>query len=169
MPNSTNRPYWNICRRVYLVWAIVILIGFIATHFYQLPDINKLWLFLSTLGLAYMGFSLKQLHFRDRTLVLIGLLWLSTIAFGMMISILAFVIEPLAALSASLGVFWLGLMGLAHLFNGAVDRSYIYWLTGSAQILTGVLCFVVEPLQLVQYLIAGAIGSTGMLVLILFR
>jgi hypothetical protein len=169
MPNSTSRPYWNICRRVYLVWAIAILIGFIATHFHQLPDINKLWLFLSALGLAYMGFSLKQLHFRDRILMRIGLLWLFTIAFGMTISILAFLIEPLAELSATLGVFWLGLMGLAHLFNGAVDRSYIYWLTGGAQILTSMLCYVVEPLQLLQYLIAGAIGSTAMLMLILFR
>ncbi len=26
MSNSTGRPYWNICRRVYLVWAIVILL-----------------------------------------------------------------------------------------------------------------------------------------------
>jgi hypothetical protein len=169
MPNSTSPPYWHVCRRVYLVWAIAILIGFVATHFHQLPDINKLWLFLSALGLAYMGFSLKQLHFRDRTLVWIGLLWFFTIAFGMTISILAFVIEPLGQLSASLGVFWLGLMGLAHLFNGAVDRSYIYWLTGSAQILTSTLCLVVEPLQLLQYLIAGAMGSTAMLMLILFR
>jgi hypothetical protein len=169
MPNSTIRPYWNVCRRVYLIWAIVILIGFIATHFHQLPDINTLWLFLSALGLAYMGFSLKQLQFHDRTLVLIGLLWLFTIAFGMTTSILAFVLEPLAELSASLGIFWLGLMGLAHLFNGAVDRSYLYWLTGGAQILTGVLCFVVEPLQFVQYFIAGVIASTAMLVLILFR
>lgn len=169
MSDSAIGPYWNVCRRVYLVWAIVILIGFVATHFYQLPGINNLWLILSVLGLAYMGFSLKQLQFRDRTLVLIGLLWLFTIAFGMMISILAFAIEPLAELSSYLGVFWLGLLGLAHLFNGAIDRSYIYWLTGSTQILTGVLCFVVEPLQPVQYLIAGVISSTAMLVLILFR
>ena len=169
MLDSAIPRYWNVCRRVYLVWAIAILIGFVATHFYQLPGINNLWLFLSLLGLAYMGFSLKRLQLRDQTLVLIGLLWLFTIAFGMIISILAFVIEPLGELIAYLGVFWLGLMGLAHLFNGAVDRSYVYWLTGGVQILTGVLCFVVEPLHAVQYLMAGGIGSTAMLTLILFR
>jgi len=74
MSDSTIRPYWGICRRVYLVWAIVILIGFVATHFHQLPDINNLWLLLSVVGLTYMGFLLKQLQFRDRTLVWIGLL-----------------------------------------------------------------------------------------------
>jgi hypothetical protein len=169
MSDSTIRPYWGICRRVYLVWAIMILIGFIATHFYQIPNINNLWLILSAIGLGYMGFSLKQLQFRDPMLAMIGLLWLFTIAFGLMISILTFVIEPLAELSLYLGIFWLGLMGLAHLFNGVVDRSYIYWLTGSAQILTGVLCFALEPLQSLQYLIAGLIGSAAMVALILFR
>jgi hypothetical protein len=169
MSDSTARPYWGICRRVYLVWAIVILIGFVATHFHQLPDINNLWLLLSVVGLTYMGFLLKQLQFRDRTLVWIGLLWLFTIAFGLMVSIFAFVIDPLAELSAYLGIFWLGLMGLAHLFNGVVDRIPMYWLTGGTQILTSVICFVIEPLQSLQYLIAGVIGSAAMLTLILFR
>jgi hypothetical protein len=84
-----------------------------------------------------MGFLLKQIQFRDRSLVLIGLLWLFTIAFGMVISILTFMITPLAELSTYLGIFWLGLMGLAHGFNGIIDRSRIYWLTGGIQILTG--------------------------------
>ncbi len=169
MSESTARPYWGICRRVYLVWAIVILIGFVATHFHQLPDINNLWLLLSVAGLTYMSFLLKQLQFRDRALVRIGLLWLFTITFGLVISILAFVMEPLAELSSYLGVFWLSLMGLAHLFNGAVDRSHIYWLTGGAQILMSVLCFVIEPFQSLQYLIAGVTGSVAMLMLIIFR
>ncbi len=168
-PDSTIRLYWGICRRVYLVWAIVILIGFVATHFHQLPDINYLWLLLSVTGLTYMGFLLKQLQFRDRTLVWIGLLWLFTIGFGLVTSILAFVIEPLAELGAFLGVFWLGLMGLAHGFNGIIDRSRMYWLTGITQILASILCFAVEPLQSLQYLMAGVIGSIAMLMLILFR
>jgi len=79
------------------------------------------------------------------------------------------VIEPLVELSAYLGVFWLSLMGLAHVFNGVVDRSYMYWLTGGTQILTSALCFAIEPLQSLQYLIAGVIGSVAMLMLILFR
>jgi len=118
----------------------VILIGFVATHFHQLPDINILWLILSSLGLAYMGFLLKRLQFRNRTLVRIGLLWLFTIALGMAISILTFILPPLAELSLYLGVFWLGLMGIAHVLNGMVDRSPIYGMTGGIQVLAGVLC-----------------------------
>jgi len=169
MSHPTKHPYWHVCRRVYLVWAIVIFIGFVATQFHQLPEINNVWLCLSALGLGYMGLSLKQLHFRDRALVRIGLLWFFTIAFGMVLSMLAFVLEPLATLSVSLGAFWLGLMGLAHLFNSTIDRSAVYWLTGGAQMLTGLLCFVIEPLQSMQYFLAGIIGSIAMLVLIRFR
>lgn len=149
--------YWHVCRRVYLVWAIVILVGFVATHFHQLPDINHLWLLLSVLGLGHMGFELKHLQFRDRTLITIGVLWLLMIGFGLIISAIVFKIEPLAELSTYLGIFWLGLMGLAHLFNGMVDRSNVYWLTGGVQIITGVLCFTVESLQPWQYLFAGFI------------
>jgi len=169
MTNSNFYRYWHICRRVYLVWAIAILVGFVATHFHQRPDINRLWLLLSALGLTYMGFELKQLGFRDRKLVLIGMLWLFTIAFGLIVSAIIFTIEPLAEFSTYLGIFWLGLMGLAHLLNGIIDRSHVYWLTGSAQIVAGILCFAVGPLQVLQYLIAGFVGCVAMLALILFR
>jgi hypothetical protein len=49
---ATTQPYWNVCRRVYLVWAVIVFIGFIATHFHKLPDINHLWLVLSVIGLG---------------------------------------------------------------------------------------------------------------------
>jgi len=169
MAKSNLRAYWHICRRVYLVWAIVILVGFVATHFHQLPDINNLWLLLSALGLSQMGFELKQTQFRDRKLILIGLLWLFTIVFGLIISAISFTIEPLADFSADLGIFWLGLMGLAHLLNGVVDRSNVYFLTGGTQILIGLLSFSVMALHPLQYLIAGASGSIALLALILFR
>ncbi len=75
-PDSTIRLYWGICRRISLVWVIVILIGFIAIHFHQLPDINYLWLFLSIFSSTYMGFlsMLMLLHFHQ--LSDINYLWL---------------------------------------------------------------------------------------------
>jgi hypothetical protein len=169
MLSPKNLPYWNICRRVYLVWALVIFVGFIATQFHQLPDINYLWLFLSLIGLGYMALQLKQIKFKNLQLLYIGLLWLLTIAFGMAVSILCFVYEPLGEVSAYLGIFWLLLMGIAHLFNGMVDRNRTYFLTGGVQIIAGAIGFMFEPLQTMQYLAAGIIGAGAMVWLILSR
>jgi len=152
-----------------LVWAIIVFIGFIATHFYQLPGINYLWLVLSLIGLGVMGFLLKQMHFQELKLLYIGLLWLLTVAFGLTISAIAFVYEPLAEMSAYLGIFWLFLMGLAHILNKIVDPSRAYLISGGLQILTGTICFIFEPLQTMQYIAAGVVGALAMVWLILFR
>ncbi|MFS8879955.1 hypothetical protein, partial [Synechococcus sp. H55.11] len=47
-------PFWTLCRRVYLVWAILLGIGFAATQFHQEANINWLWLLISLIGLGYM-------------------------------------------------------------------------------------------------------------------
>ena len=169
MQSSNKQSYWNVCRRVYLVWAIIVFIGFVATHFYQRPEINYLWLFLSLIGLGYMGFFLKKISFRDVQLLYIGLVWLLTIAFGLAVSMITFVYEPLGEMSAYLGIFWLFLMGLAHGFNGIVDRSYLYLITSSIQILAGAVFLIFEPIQTMQYLAAGIVGSAAMVGLILYR
>lgn len=169
MQKQTIQPYWNICRRVYLVWAIIVFAGFIATHFYQLPEINYLWLILSVIGLGYMGLLLKQMRFWEQKLLYIALLWLLTIAFGLTISTIIFVYEPLGEMSAYLGIFWLFLMGLAHILNRVVDPSLVYLQSGGIQILTGAICFIFEPLLSIQYLAAGLVGALAMVWLILFR
>jgi hypothetical protein len=164
-----NPPYWNVCRRVYLLWAIIIFVGFIATHFHQLPEINYLWLLLSAIGLGYMGLLLQKIHFRDLRLVYIGILWLLTIAFGLMISIITFIYQPLAELTAYLGIFWLFLMAIAHVLNGIIDRNRTYLLTGGMQAIAGAACLVFSPLQAMQYLAAGLVGSLAMVGLVVGR
>jgi hypothetical protein len=46
-PLGSPLPFWNICRRVYLVWAVLLGIGFAATQFHQEANINWLWLVIS--------------------------------------------------------------------------------------------------------------------------
>ncbi len=111
MNNSQVKPYWNICRRVYLVWAIIIAFGFISTQFHQLPDINNLWLVLSFLGLGYMAIALLQLKSCNRQLIYIGLIWLLTIGFGLLISIAAFIYEPLGGVDSLFREFLVALNG----------------------------------------------------------
>ena len=169
MNNSQVTPYWNICRRVYLVWAIIIAFGFISTQFHQLPDINNLWLVLSFLGLGYMAIALLQLKSCNRQLIYIGLIWLLTIGFGLFISIAAFIYEPLGELTAYLGSFWLLLMGVGLGLNSLADRSPTYLIFGGIEILFGLACYLFEPLILWQYLIAGGVGSLAMLGLMIYR
>lgn len=169
MKHSQIKPYWNICRRVYLVWAIIIAVGFVATQFHQLPDINNLWLVLSFVGLGYMAIALLNLKSYNLQLIYIGLIWLLTIGFGLSISIAAFYYEPLGELSAYLGSFWLLLMGVGLGLNSLADRSATYLICGGVEILFGLACYWFEPLILWQYLIAGAIGSLAMVGLIIYR
>lgn len=169
MKPDTTQPYWNVCRRVYLAWAVIVLVGFITTHFHQRPDINYLWLFLSIIGLGYMGWLLKRIGFKNAQLRNILFLWLFTIVFGLALSFSAFYYRPFAELTGILGIFWLFLLGIAHVFNSAIDRSRLYWLTGGAQIVAGSLCLVLTPLQGIQYLMTGLMSGLAMMVLFLFR
>jgi hypothetical protein len=166
--NSSNvKPFWNVCRRVYLIWAIIIAIGFIATHFHQLPDINNLWLVLSAIGLGYMFLELLKMRFASRQLLNIGLVWLLTISFGLFVSIFAFSYEPLAEFTGYLGVFWLLLMGVGKALNAIVNRHNSYLIIGGLEVLAGLTCYWLEPLASFQYLAAGILGSIAMLALIL--
>src|SRR3954467_1954208 len=40
--------------RVYLLWAVLLPIGFVATQYYQHHLINGLWTLISIIGLGYM-------------------------------------------------------------------------------------------------------------------
>ncbi|MEN9225581.1 MAG: hypothetical protein Q6L60_00670 [Thermostichus sp. HHBFW_bins_43] len=162
-------PFWNICRRVYLVWAILLGIGFAATQFHQEANINWLWLVISLIGLGYMVRQTSLPEFRSAGLAhlyFVGLVWTLVIALGLIFSVLPFIGRtPLTALSQYLGVFWLFQMGLGHWLNGTVDPPRRpYWITGGIQILAGIVCLV-WGLEL-QFLVAGGIGALAMLLLI---
>lgn len=135
---QTPLPFWNICRRVYLVWAILLGMGFAATQFHQEANINWLWLVISLVGLGYMVRQTRLPEFRTAGLAhlyFVGLVWTLVIAQGMILSVLPFVGRtPLAALGQYLGVFWLWQMGLGHWLNGLVDPPRLpYWMTGGSR------------------------------------
>lgn len=170
MSVSSSPPFWNLCSRVYFVWAAIVLIGFTATQFHQLPDINWLWLALSAIGLGYMGLLLLQPQNRSPSLLYTGLVWLLTIGFGLAISALACLTAPLAGLLVYLGSFWLFLMGIGHFLNGIVDPPLNpYLMSGGIQLLAGVTCLIFLPVQTFQYLVAGLVGAAAMIGLAFLR
>ncbi|MDX2272027.1 MAG: hypothetical protein NW237_08765 [Cyanobacteriota bacterium] len=171
-PRSTA--FWSICRRVYLVWAVIVLGGFVATHFYQAAGANWFWLILSLMGLGYMMRQTQLPEFHKAGLAhlfYVAMVWTLTIALGMVISVIPFLnTNPLTPLSLYLGAFWLFQMGTGHLLNGMVDPPrQIYWLTGGLQYVAGGLCLGIPALLSWQYLLAGVVGGLAMILLIVLR
>jgi hypothetical protein len=158
--------YWNPARKVFAVWAIIILMGFIATHFYQDPTVNWVWTVLSVIGLWVMY---KHMPLRIPKLKKIFLGWVGVIVFGMVFSFAIFSFESLYFLIGYLGIFWLLLMGIGHWLNGWFDRSKIYIYSGLVQVVAGVACYFFLPLLLNQYIVAGVVGAVAMVMLLLFR
>ena len=169
MKGSRTRPLWTLCRRVYLVWGVILLVGFLATHFHQEPNINILWLLLSLVGLGYMVRQTSLPEFRRHSglahLYYVGFVWVLVIALGMLVSVVPFVGRtPLNGLAQYLGIFWLAQMGLGHGLNGLVDPPrWPYWVTAGGQVLAALVCLGWGMDY--QYLVAGGVGSLAMVVL----
>ncbi len=162
----------SLCQRVYGVWAVLLLLGFGATHVFQVPAINLLWLVLSLVGLGYMVRQTSLPEFRSAGLAhlyYVGYVWVLVIALGMVISVATFWGHtPLNALAQYLGVFWLIQMGIGHWLNGMVDPPrQPFWITGGIQVLAGILCWVLGLDY--QYLVAGVVGAGAMGLLILLH
>lgn len=155
--------------RVYLLWAGLITVGFVATHFYQVKLINGFWAFLSVIGIYYM-YKVMPLRVRQMRHIFLG--WLLTIIAGMTVSGIVFYLElPFAGfLINHLGAFWLVLMAQAYAGNGIVDRPATwYWFAAGLNLMFGILCFTVDALIPGQYLIAAVVSAWSMLYLWLFR
>jgi hypothetical protein len=159
---------WNVCQQVYALWSVILGVGFGATHFFPRVEINGLWLILSLLGLGYMIVLAQHPQNRSASLRSTGWVWLYTISLGMVLSVLPFMhLSSLGFLGAYLGAFWLLQMGIGHVLNGWVNPpSGPYLLTGGIQVLAGLACLVLEPLQSYQFLVAGGVGTAAMLLLI---
>lgn len=166
--------FWHLCRRVYAVWAAIVVIGFTATHFFQVASINWLWLGLSLLGLGYMIYETQQPSFQQpgcAHLLYVALVWTLTIALGMVVSVLPFIGRSIfTALIPYLGIFWLFQMGTGHWLNGVVNppRRQFYLASG-LHYAAGTLCLVLPELQEFQYLLAGGVSAVAMLLLIAVR
>jgi hypothetical protein len=156
--------------RVYLLWAVLGTIGFVATHFFQLHIINAVWTAISLVGLGYMY---KVMPLSVRQMRHIFLAWLVPIFIGMCVSgIIFYVHTPLTAyLMSHLGAFWLAVMAVAYFWNGIVDSEPAdwYWFAFVLNGAAAALCFWHEPFTDGQYLVAAVVTAWSMLNLWLFR
>lgn len=155
--------------RVYFLWAVLLLIGFVATHFYQIKLINGFWAFLSVIGLYYMY---RVMPLKVKQMKRIFIVWLLTILAGMVVSGLVFYVHGSAAglLISHLGAFWMLVMAVGYALNGLVDPPATwYWFAAALNVIFGVLCFTVDALLPGQYLIAAVVSSWSMLYLWLLR
>lgn len=155
--------------RVYLLWAVLVPVGFIATHLHQEHNINALWTLLSVIGLVYM---IRVMPLRVHQMQKIFLSWAVPIIVGLAVSGAAFYIHTAAAATfiSHLGAFWLLVMGVGYVLNGLVDHpSRWYWIAAAMNFAVGIACLTVDALMPGQYLIAAIIGSWSMLNLWVFR
>ena len=156
--------YWTRPRIVFLVWAIAELIGWLTTHYiFKDPRANWVWLILSVIAFVPM---FRYMPWKQKKLRNILLLWLITVAVGMVVSFLAFEISWLRPLGPYLGVFWLLLMGVAFFVNALWWTPRLFMLGGAIQVIAGLLPLVFQNLVFYQYLVAAVAGTAGMLVLL---
>ena len=155
--------------RVYFLWAVLVTVGFVATHFYQHKFINGFWAFLSIIGIYYMY---HVMPLKVRQMRHIFMVWLLTILAGMTVSGVVFYIggSTFGFLISHLGAFWLLVMAQAYAGNGLVDPPATwYWFAAALNAVFGILCFTVDALVPGQYLIAAVVSAWSMLYLWLFR
>jgi hypothetical protein len=169
---ATPVSYWNPIRRVFLVWAVIVLGGFTLTYWNLAAgpsNINLGWAIVAILGLIYTK---KQMPFSDMALRNIFLAWFVVIAFGIALSQVIFTWQSLLPYSSYLGAIWLALMALGHALTGLIDKKKLYILTVSLQLVAAVLIVMLLPsmpvLFALQYLLAGLVGAAAMVLLILY-
>lgn len=155
--------------RVYLLWAALTTIGFVATHFYQNKLINVYWLLLSVVGLYYM-YRVMPLKVKQMRHIFLG--WFVSISIGMAVSGIIFYLDlaPAGFLIGHLGGFWLLVMAQAYAVNGYVDQpGNWYYVAAVLNLVFGILCLTVDAFLPGQYLIAAVVSAWSMLYLWLFR
>lgn len=157
----------NIRAQVYLLWAAITGIGFVATHYYQNSNINGVWVILSIIGLGYMY---KVMPLGVSQMKKIFQAWLVPITVGIIVSGLAVRTSFFPQLAGYLGVFWLLVMAVGYAWNGFVDSpSTWYFVAVAMNVAAAVLIYSVDSLLEVQYLLAAIISVWSMLDLWIFR
>jgi hypothetical protein len=153
--------------RVYLLWAFLTTIGFTATHFYQDPNINIVWIIISIVGLGYMY---QVMALRVKQMRQIFLAWLVPISAGIVLSVIAAQTDLLPGLLGYLGSFWLLISAVGYAWNGAVDPpSKWYYIASGVNIIAAAACYYSVSLSQNQYLVAAAVSAWSMLSLWLYR
>ncbi len=154
--------------RIYLLWAGLSAIGFTAAHYSRSANnINLFWIVLSVIGLGYMY---KVMPMGMKPAKRIFWAWAGPIAFGALVSVLAFRLRALADVAAYLGAFWLLIMALAYFLNGLFDApSAWYWAAVGLNVVAAMLVIVSQPFLQAQWLVAAIISVWSMLNLWVFR
>lgn len=153
--------------QVYLLWAVLIGIGYTTTHYYQNPNINPVWFALSVIGFVFMYrvMPLKVHQMRN-----IYLAWLIPIAVGFIFSALAARTDLMPELLGYLGAFWLLIQAFGFFWNGIVDPpSEWYFIAAGVNAVAATLCYLITDFTIYQYLIAAIVTVWSMLSLWLFR
>jgi hypothetical protein len=167
-PKLDFQSRWSNSRaQVYLLWAGLTGVGYVATYFYQRKLINPFWFVLAVIGLGYMY---HVMPLRLSLMKKIYLAWLVPITFGIVVSGLVFYVDSIAQLMAYLGAFWLAVQAVGFVWNGIVDPpSKWYYIVAAVNLVAGVLLWRVDSLFLVQFLIAAIVSVWSMLMLWIFR
>jgi hypothetical protein len=164
---SFSELWGNTRAQVYLLWAVLTGIGFVATHYYQNPNINGVWFILSVIGLGYMY---KVMPLRITQMKQIYLSWLVPIVLGIAISGLAVRTDLFPELVGYLGVFWLVVMAVGYAWNGLVDPPALwYYVAVGLNLAAAAACYFIDPLLEYQYIVAAIISVWSMLNLWIFR
>ncbi|GAC1387534.1 MAG: hypothetical protein NVS1B7_0670 [Candidatus Saccharimonadales bacterium] len=157
----------NTRAQVYLLWAVLTGVGYVATHYYQNPNINIVWIILSVIGLGYMA---KVMPLQIAQMKKIFLAWLVPIIVGIAVSGLAVHTQLFPQLVGYLGAFWLVVMAVGYVSNGIVDQpSTWYYVAAALNLLAALLIYTVDQLVVSQYLIVAVISVWSMLNLWIFR
>lgn len=155
--------------RVYLLWAFLATIGFMATHYFQRKQINGVWAVISVVGMYYMY---RVMPLRVKQMKNIFYVWLIFILIGMAISGVVFYLnnELAGYIIARLGAVWLFIMAAAYAANGLVDRpAKWYFFAAGLNAVLGLLLLLNEALLPGQYLIAAVASFWSMMYLWLYR
>jgi hypothetical protein len=155
--------------RVYLLWMILLPIGWVATHFYRHHEINALWTLIAVIGLGYMY---KVLYLKVAQMRRILLSWVIPIVLGLSVSGAVFYIDTSSAawLMGHLGAFWLAVMAIGYFFNGVYDPPrFWYFFNAIINVSASALCFTMTEFEIDQYLVAAIVSGWSMLNLWLFR
>lgn len=153
--------------RVYLLWALIVAVGFTATHYYQNPNINAVWTILSIVGFVYMY---KVMPLKVSQMKHIFASWLVPIIVGMVFSVVAVRTSLLPELISYLGPFWLAVMAVGYFWNGLVDGPGLwYYVAAAVNLVAAAVIYSSLDLLSVQYLLIAIISTWSMLMLWLFR
>ncbi len=154
----------NTRYKVYLLWAGILFVGFLATNAYQSENINGVWFLFSVIGVGYM---LRVMPLQSKIMKAIFINWIAVIVLGLFISFLVFHLQALASLQITLGVFWMILLSLGFIINGFIEKKPQYYFGASIMFIPAIAVMLFSSLIVAQFVMAALGTSLAMIYLVL--